>query len=242
MEYIYAAVIVFFATTLQGISGFGSGLVSVPLLALFLPMTIITPALSIVNVVLSSIIYYKNRHAAHPQQWLWLLGAGFIFSIVGSLLLVEVNERAIQWLLGLLILTVVAVLASGRSLPTLNHRRGHVGVGATSGILNGLMTLGGPPIILFLANAKVDKTTFRATLALFFLVIAIANVLTFSTQGVYQRSHLTLLLTMVPCAMLGALFGHYLQRFVVEQQFKRLTLGLMLLSGVSVLFQAIWST
>ena len=241
MEYIYAAVIIFFATTLQGISGFGSGLVECAFVSAVFTMTTITPTLSIVNVFLSAIIYYKNRDAAHPRQWLWLLGAGFAFSIVGSLLLVEVNERAIQWLLGLLILTVVAVLVSGRNLPTFNHRPGHVGVGATSGILNGLMTLGGPPIILFLANARVDKTTFRATLALFFLVIAVANVLTFSTQAVYQAHHLKLLSAMVPCAVLGAMFGHYLQQFVVEQQFKRLTLGLMLLSGVSVLFQAIWS-
>ncbi|PYE35508.1 hypothetical protein DFP83_101397 [Idiomarina fontislapidosi] len=242
MEYIYAAAIVFFATTLQGISGFGSGLVSVPLLVLLLPMTTITPTLSIVNVFLSGIIYYKNRHAAHPRQWLSLLGAGFIFSILGSLLLVEINEQIIQGVLGTVILTVVAVLASGRQLPTFNHPTGHASVGAASGILNGLMTLGGPPIILFLANAKVDKTAFRATLALFFLVIAIANVLTFGARGVYQSSHLDLLWLWVPCAVLGAMLGQYVQQFVVERQFKRLILGLMLLSGLSVLFQAIGSS
>lgn len=239
MEYFLAGVIMFFATTLQGVSGFGSGLVAVPILALWFPLTTLTPSLSVINIFVAALLYWKNRQAARPWQWKWLILAGVIASLVAGSLLVNINEQALKFALGLLIVVVALILASGRQLPTAEHTLGHLGVGTGAGILNGLMTLAGPPIVLFLANARLPKVQFRATLSLFFCSIAIANVVNFSRQGLYDFHHGYLILILLPSALLGAALGQRLQHHVSEHRFRQLTIGLMLLSGIIVSLQSL---
>lgn len=239
MEYVLAGLVLFFATTLQGVSGFGSGLVAVPLLALWFPLTVITPALSAINIAVSAVIYWQNRHAARPSEWKWLIIAGVVASFVAGSLLLSINEQWLKLVLGLVIITVALLLANGRQLPTAEHAVGHTIIGTGSGILNGLMTLGGPPIVLFLANARLPKTQFRATLSLFFLAIAVANVINFGRQQLYQSEQLILLGLLLPCAILGAAFGQRLQKHVSEQRFRQLTIGLMLISGIIVALQSL---
>ncbi|MCK7458735.1 sulfite exporter TauE/SafE family protein [Idiomarina aminovorans] len=239
MEYFAAALVFFFAALLQGVSGFGSGLLAVPILALWFPISVLTPALSVINIIVGGWIYWKNKEAARPSQWKWLIFSGVIASLVSGSLLLTVNEQFIKLILGFIILAVALILASGKQLPTAEHAPGHIAVGAGSGLLNGLMTLGGPPIVLFLANARIPKQQFRATLSLFFCCIAIANVANFSRQSIYAETHLYLILALLPCALIGAGIGHKLQHHVSEQRFRQLTLLLMVLSGLSVVIQSI---
>lgn len=239
MEYFAAALVFFFAALLQGISGFGSGLLAVPILALWFPISVLTPALSVINIIVGGWIYWKNREAAQPSQWKWLILSGVIASLISGSLLLAVNEQFIKLILGFVILAVALLLASGKQLPTAEHAPGHIAVGTGSGLLNGLMTLGGPPIVLFLANARVPKQQFRATLSLFFCCIAIANVANFSRQSIYAEPHLYLILTLLPCALIGASVGHRLQHHVSEKRFRQFTLILMTLSGLSVVIQSI---
>ena len=239
MEYFAAALVFFFAALVQGVSGFGSGLLAVPILALWFPLSVLTPSLSVINIIVGGWIYWKNREAARPSQWKWLILSGIIASLVSGSLLLSINEQFIKLILGIIILAVALILASGKQLPTAEHAPGHIAVGTGSGLLNGLMTLGGPPIVLFLANARIPKQQFRATLSLFFCCIAIANVANFSRQSIYAEPHLFLILTLLPCALLGASFGHRLQHHVSEKRFRQLTLILMILSGLSVVIQSI---
>jgi len=239
IEYIIAGIVLLLATTLQGISGFGSGLVAVPILALWFPLTTLTPSLSVINIFVAAIIYWKNREAARPSQWKWLIISGVLASLVAGSLLLNINEQWLKIALGLVILLVAALLASGRQLPTAEHTAGYISIGTGSGILNGLMTLGGPPIVLFLANARLPKQQFRATLSLFFLAIAVANVVNFSRQGIYQTEHLHLVATLLPAAIVGAAIGQRLQHHFSESRFRQLTIALMLLSGMIVILQSI---
>jgi uncharacterized membrane protein YfcA len=239
LEYFAAALVFFFAALLQGISGFGSGLLAVPILALWFPISVLTPALSVINIIVGGWIYWKNREAARPSQWKWLILSGVIASLISGSLLLTVNEQLIKLILGFVILAVALILASGKQLPTAEHAPGHIAVGTGSGLLNGLMTLGGPPIVLFLANARIPKQQFRATLSLFFCCIAIANVANFSRQSIYAEPHLYLILTLLPCALIGASVGHRLQHQVSERRFRQFTLVLMILSGLSVVIQSI---
>lgn len=238
LEYFAAAFVFFFAALLQGISGFGSGLLAVPILALWFPISVLTPSLSVINIVIGGWIYWKNRDAARPSQWKWLILSGIIASFVSGSLLLTVDEQLIKLILGTVILVLALLLASGKQLPTAEHTPGHIAVGTGSGLLNGLMTLGGPPIVLFLANARIPKQQFRATLSLFFCCIAFANVVNFSRQAIYAEPHLYLVLTLLPCALIGASTGQKLQHHVSEYRFRQLTLVLMILSGLSVVIQS----
>ncbi|HAS15053.1 MAG TPA: sulfite exporter TauE/SafE family protein, partial [Idiomarina abyssalis] len=92
MEYFAAALVFFFAALLQGISGFGSGLLAVPILALWFPISVLTPALSVINIIVGGWIYWKNKEAARPSQWKWLILSGVIASLISGSLLLTVNE------------------------------------------------------------------------------------------------------------------------------------------------------
>ncbi|WP_278374208.1 sulfite exporter TauE/SafE family protein, partial [Idiomarina abyssalis] len=129
MEYFAAALVFFFAALLQGISGFGSGLLAVPILALWFPISVLTPALSVINIIVGGWIYWKNKEAARPSQWKWLILSGVIASLISGSLLLTVNEQFIKLILGFVILAVALILASGKQLPTAEHAPGHIAVG-----------------------------------------------------------------------------------------------------------------
>jgi len=51
MQIALAIGIIFFAYTIKGLSGFGSGLIAIPLLAFVLPLTIVVPVLSLLSYI-----------------------------------------------------------------------------------------------------------------------------------------------------------------------------------------------
>src|SRR5690554_4129000 len=78
LDYLFIISIMFIGACLQGITGFGSGLIAVPLLTLILPLSVITPTLSIVNFVMASYLAWMLRHALHIRHWRPLLVSGII--------------------------------------------------------------------------------------------------------------------------------------------------------------------
>ncbi|MFP3458784.1 hypothetical protein R0J89_21275, partial [Psychrobacter sp. SIMBA_152] len=80
-------------------------------------ISVLTPALSVINIVIGGWIYWKNREAARPSQWKWLILSGVIASLVSGSLLLAVNEQFIKLVLGFVILAVALALASGKQLP-----------------------------------------------------------------------------------------------------------------------------
>lgn len=97
-----------------------------------------------------------------------LLGAtvGLPIGVVG---LRELDEDVLRLALAGVLLVMVVVLASGYTLRSSNPRL-EAGAGLVSGLLNGSLGTGGPPVIVVLHAAATKQHAFRATTSSFFAV------------------------------------------------------------------------
>lgn len=92
-EHITAtAAILLAAYFIRGITGFGSGLISVPLLALFLPLTFVVPLILLLDFTASIVIGGFNRQHVRWREVLILIPFGVIGVVVGTHLLVNMPQ------------------------------------------------------------------------------------------------------------------------------------------------------
>lgn len=232
MDLYLIALIMFVGALLQGITGFGSGLIAIPLLSLLLPLTTLTPVVSIINLILAGYLGWLLRHYLAPQQWRAMLSAGVVGTLLGNWVLMHFNLTWLQLGMALFVFSTGVLLLAGQRAQLQPTNKVQSSVGLVAGFCNGALTLGGPPVVLFLANHELERLKFRATLTLFFFILALTNVVSFSWQGQYQPSHLPMIGALLVGALAGAFLGHKISALLPEKLFRRLTLALVLIAAL----------
>jgi len=101
--YFWTALIFFFAGFTQGVSGFGSILLSLPLLALFLDIKKVIPLTTLAGVSMSILIFFQLRHHFDWKKILPIFLGALPGVPVGVLFLKKLDPVAIQWILGILL-------------------------------------------------------------------------------------------------------------------------------------------
>ena len=102
------------------------------------------------------------------------------------------------------------------------------------GIIQGAFGSGGPFMVIYAAKALPDKTVFRVTLSLFWLMTNSCRLINWSIQNtIWNWENLRLLLILFPFMITGLLLGDMLHRKVSTYYFR---LGVYTLLGISGIF------
>lgn len=119
------------------------------------------------------------------------------------------------------------------------HGLADVGVGVLSGAMATALAMPGPAVILYLAAVGFGKDTSRATvLTLFAFSYAGALVLQATLVGI-ERPIWLAAAGLAPVAMVGALLGHLVARFLSEQVFRRAVLSILIVAGAYTLWSSL---
>lgn len=239
--------ITFFATFIQVLTGFGFGLVAVPLLLFVLPSQQALLAGMILSMMGSSVQGFQMRHLVRRDLVLRLLLIGIPGLALGVALSGYMNELYIKGMVGIILIGYVAyqwvqlkssalekkVPEEGNINPT---SKGFVMVAFSSGLLNGLAAIPGPPVVALLIR-HLTKDVFQATtVTFFFFQYAMTSVL----KVIVFRESVTLpfgitLVSMILAVVLGYVAGQPLRKKINEAQFKKLVYGLLFIIGVTSL-------
>jgi uncharacterized membrane protein YfcA len=146
---------------------------------------------------------------------------------------VLLDEQTLRILVGLVVVASALALLAGQQRPTRHEKLALFPVGLASGVLNGSTGMGGPPVILFLANQGVEKQSFRANIILYFTLLSVMTATSTGLEGLVTREVVTYWVALLPAAVLGALIGMRLARRVNQQQFRQITLVVLILMGAS---------
>lgn len=238
MDYLYIFMIMFSGAVLQGITGFGSGLFAVPLLTLVLPLTLITPLLSVVNLVMAIHLCWLLKSYLRIRPWLPLALFGIIGSLIGNAMLLHFNVSWLQIGMALFVLVVALLFWFGVQLRTRATAPQQAFTGLLAGISNGALTLGGPPVVLFLTSQRLDRLAFRATLSWFFLIIAATNVTSFSLQQRYDLGMADELAVLLAAVISGAWLGHHISPKLSDQLFRKVSLLLVMVAALMALLKS----
>jgi uncharacterized protein len=235
----YAAGILLLAYFVRGISGFGSGLIAVPLLALVFPLSLVVPFVLLLDFTASLTLGGLNLRLVRWDEVKPLIPLGAVGVVLGTTLLVSLPKVPLLIGLGIFVLAFAI-----RSLLNLHgekpvSRWWAAPASLIGGTVGGLFGTGGPPYVIYLAHRLKEADQLRATLSGVFFLEGLFRIASFTTAGllvdikVWQSFALGL-----PIALLALYGGSHVHTGLSNVQIKRVIGALLLLSALSLFVKA----
>ena len=179
-EFLLIVFIVFIASIIRGFNCFGFSATCMSLISFILPTIEIVPIILILEVLVS---IFMIPYIWSSIDWKFvsqiLIGIS-IGSPIGLYLLKFLSPNIAHLSICLIIIFFSILLMMGYSNRKINNDPAKIITGVISGTLNGLTTLGGMPVALFLLVTSIQPAVIRGSLAaLFFLTDVYAFILSF---------------------------------------------------------------
>lgn len=175
---VLAALVTVFAAFVQGVTGFGFGLLAVGFYTLVFGSKTGVLVLSLVGSVVSVAIFVRVwRHTEWKETLLLAVPVVVVGTPLGLLAFDFARDELLTRIVGaLLIVSAVYFLSPWAPRPQRPHPSFAVGAGALAGFLSGLTSTGGPPLVLYLYAREMDKTARLAVLQAVFVIASFAKV------------------------------------------------------------------
>ncbi len=234
-RFTIAAAIAFAAGFVRGFSGFGAGMVYVPLIgAIYGPRFAVTSIL-----IVDFICSFPFMAAALPHvRWREtgpLLIACAITIPLGTLALIYIDPTPLRWAITASIVICVLLLASGwryHGKPKLPITHG---VGAISGILGGATQIPGPPVILYWLGGAISAVAVRANLIAYFALFDLFSIVVYAANGLLSNEPVFFGIAMILPFIAGAGAGSLLFAFISDASYRSAAYVIILFAAISSL-------
>lgn len=104
-----------------------------------------------------------------------------------------------------------------------------------AGVIHGMFVSGGPLIMIYVAKKLKSKSSFRATLAIVWIVLNTYLAFSHYNQGIFTSENLKLLYLSIPPFALGMIVGNILHHKMSQATFLKLSYILLSISGVALI-------
>lgn len=225
---------------IRGITGFGSGLIAVPLLALNLPLTFVVPLILLTDFTASLTLGGLHFDQVAKDEVRRLLPASLIGVFVGAYLLISLPSAPMLMALGsFVILYALRNLFLNTAHPKHISPRWAWPAGITGGTVGAMFGTGGPPYVIYLSHRIFNKGALRATLSGIFFIEGLARILTFTASGLLlHREIFTAYAIAVPIALTALWLGSRVHSRLSSTQMIRLISVTLIGSGVALWVKA----
>lgn len=230
--------VAFLSAFAQGITGFGSALVAMPLLALFLELHAAAALVALLSLAVNVALLLPVRREL-PWRAVALLLAGSTAGIpAGVLFLSGADPRLARAGLGAALVLTSAALLAGRRLRVAPGPGAALAAGALAGLLGGAFNVNGPVAVLYAAARGWDKRLTHAALQLYFFASGLAIVALHGAAGITSRGVLAAAALALPFLAAGSLAGWSVHRRVSEERFRAFLLLALLVAGIAMIATA----
>jgi uncharacterized membrane protein YfcA len=224
---------------INGLAGFGTAL-----FALGFWLQILSPTEAVSMVVIMSVVsglqgvaLVQQSIRENPIRLSRFLLPGLVGIPVGTKLLAIVSPLTIKMLVAVLLIAYGGFILMRRGLPRTPRQWPVVDcfVGFVGGILGGAASLSGVLPTMWCALQPWTKSEQRAVLQPFnVLTLAIAAAV-FAASGYYSSRSVPLILIALPITLIFAQIGIWAFKRMTDDQFRRLLVSLMFVSGLIIL-------
>ncbi len=227
-----ASVIVALGAMVQGSIGFGLNVVGAPLLVLIDTRFVPGPTL-VAALVLTVLVGVRERGAVDRSGFWWIFLGRIPASVAAALLVSALPERGIAFALAAVVLVGVGMSLVGWRIP--RTPANVVAVGAVSGAMGTLSSVGGPPIALIYQDARGREL--RGTLAAVFTVGAFVSIGLLAAVGRFGERELLISLVLVPGVVIGFIASIWTAPLLDRHALRPAILALSALSAVAAVLR-----
>ena len=230
MALVVTLVAVAFAAAVQGSLGIGMALIAAPILLLIDPRLVPGPFLVAVLVVTVLMTRREWRNVKKTSIG-WACAGSIPGTVIGAWITATVATEALGGGLGLLIVGAVILTVLGHRVQP--SRVALVVAGGTSGVMAGIVSIGGPPLALLLLDKPGSEL--RGTLAGYFTISALAVLVSLAAFGSFGRAELILALPLLPAALTGYALSGFITRGIEAALLRRGVLLVSAAAGVAIM-------
>jgi uncharacterized membrane protein YfcA len=235
-----AAAIVTLGYIVYGLTGFGSSIVAIPLLAQFFPLRFAVPMMLVFDLLTGLLLGLRHRRELSRPELLRLLPIVAVGMVGGVTLLVKVDERWLLLGLGGFVVAYAAWSLLNRAVPTPISARWAWPTGLLGGGFTALYGTGGPVYTIYLARRLTDKAQLRATIGVLIFCTALIRLVLFTGSGFYQQAGLLpLACGLLPCAVVGYFAGSWLHARMPTRRAVQAVWLLLVVGGTSLVLRAL---
>lgn len=229
-----AALTGFVASIVRGFSGFGAGLIFMPVAAACLgPKT----AAGILYIIDGILVLPFVISAARIVDWREILplGIGAVLTVpLGVAILLHVDPIVLRWGLSVVIIASVGALAAGWRYHGPTRAWLSMLVGGVSGFMSGSAQIPGPPVLIYWLGRQVVSATMRANAFIFFMFATVISGVGFYFGGIFTKDVIVQSAVMFPIYGIGIAIGAGMFGLASEATFRRI-------AYVAIFFAAIVS-
>jgi uncharacterized membrane protein YfcA len=218
---------------IRGITGFGSALISVPLLALSQPLQFAVPLVLALDFTASLVLGGANIKKANWGEIRTLLPFGMIGACIGAYALVTLPTTPVLLTLGAFTMFFGFRNIFGLTPEGQLSRTWALPAGLVGGAAGALFGTGSPPYIIYLTHRLLDKGAVRATFSWLIAIDGGFRLALFLFAGLLLDAKLQIAyaLGLLPMA-LGLYIGNKVHLDMTSEGMLRVVGALLVLSGL----------
>lgn len=234
-----AALIVAGGYIVFALTGFGSTVLTLPILVHLMPLKAAVPLLMLLDLAAGLLLGARARRGIRFDEIAWLAPFMLAGMAIGLTLLIRLPEAPLIATLGVFVLAYAAWgLARRRALPAL-ARGWCAPIGLAGGAFSALFGTGGVLLAIYTGGRIRDKAELRATTAAAVLLSSLIRFALFALAGLLTRDGVLLAAALLLPAMLaGFIVGSRLHAVVSAAAVVRVVYALLVVSGISLLARA----
>jgi uncharacterized membrane protein YfcA len=228
------------AYIILGISGFGSALVTIPLLVHFLPLQSVVPLVVMVDFLATVSNGVRFREHVEVAELKLLIPAAVAGILSGVALLATLPKDAALLLLGAFVTVygLYRLLTKSSGKPV--SRWWGIPAGLVGGLIGGLFGVGGPIYATYMSARIHDPARMRATLSAVFSFSTGLRLIVYLVSGLLLQSDVWwAFLLLLPAMPVGLAIGHRLHAKLTREQVGGFISVLLVVSGISLLWKAL---
>lgn len=237
-QYLVIMLILAAGAFTQGLTGFGSALVSLPLLVFCLDIRTAVPLSVLHGLLISAFLSLQLRGHLDWRKINPLL-AGFLPGVwVGVVFLKKCSQPLFLLTLGVMLVVFALYRLLAHPHPLKLGRIWGVPAGFASGAISAAFSAGGPPSIIYATLTGWNKHEIKATLSIYFFLGGIFTVIAHLAGGIITPEVTRLFIWTGPAALVGVWSGALLYGRFHTEGYLKLVLVSLLLMGVVMLVSA----
>ena len=239
-NFIIIILIILFSGFVRGFLGFGSGLITIPILSL-----LYTPIFAIVfNIIIEipTTIYltYIGAKTCKFKEISPMFFSMMLSIPIGTIFLISINEQIIKIIMSILVIFFVILIASGWQLKAAITKYVLLITGMISGLMQGVTGMGGPPFATILLSKGDKNDIARGNILIMSTGIVISSVISMYYFNLFSLELLLMGIIASPFYILASFTGSRFYNFSGKKYFRNISLLVLGLIGLATLIESLF--
>ena len=231
-----------FGGFIKGARVVGTPLLTVPMMAMVLPPQMAIAIMAIPVVVANLWQFSQAERSTAVVKRFWPAFAGILIGPwIGVKILSIINEATLLIVVGVTVISFAILQGSSYRLHLSESMVKPAGApfGLASGVIGGVCSFFGPMLVVYLISIRdLAKNQFVSAISFLYVSAVIPWAITLYIYGILDQKMLIYSIAATLPVTLGLAVGQRIRGSIGEDKFKLLIIGILLVSGTSMLWRA----